>query len=150
MSWLKDIFSGTTKGAGEAVSATLNGAGDAAIKIRSAFTGEMSPDKKAEIELGLQEIESKILIAQAKIGEAEAKSSNFFISGARPGILWIGALGLFYYFLFMPIFYDLFLKYFDFRLQAINGDELMNLVVAILGLGAYRTFEKSKGVQNNH
>ncbi len=150
MGWLKEVFSGGVAGTGEAVNATLNGAGDAAIKIRSAITGDISPDKKAEIELGLQEIESKIMLAQAKIGEAEAKSSSMFIAGGRPFIIWICGISLGYAFLFRPIFYDLFLQYFNFTLQAIEQDTLMNLVVAILGLGAFRTYEKKAGVQNNH
>ena len=144
MGWFTKLFSG-----GDTIKGALEGTGSLAKDLREAITGEISSEKKAELALKAQEIESNLVKMQADINLQEAKGSPFQ-RNARPFITWTCGLSLLYAFLFRPIFYDLFLQYFHFRLNPIDEGALMNLVVAILGLGAYRTYEKVKGVQDRH
>ena len=68
------------KGAGE----ILKGAGTFAKDVRSAITGELSPEKKAELELRAKELEARALEidaasmqAQVEVNKIEAASTNW-------------------------------------------------------------------------
>ena len=78
---------------------------------------------------------------QAEINKAESAHRSIFVAGWRPFIGWICGVGLSIPFVVNPL------------LQWITGEEgpqmpldhIMPLVVALLGLGAYRTGEKFGG-----
>jgi len=72
------------KGIAKVVAASVAGIGDAAIKLRSAFTGDIPPDKKAEVERLLLQIESEALRTRADVVVAEAKSSGWLTHSWRP------------------------------------------------------------------
>lgn len=144
MSWFTSLFSG-----GDTIKGALEGTGTLAKDLRTAFTGEIPAEKRAEFELKAQEIESQVMKMQADINLQEAKGSTFQRNW-RPFLGWISGFSLGFEFLFRPLFYDLFLKYFHFQLQSIDSTVLMNLVIALLGLGTMRTIEKIKGVQDKH
>ena len=72
MSWLGDLFS---KGAGDAIGGTLEGAGEFAKDMRSAITGDIDPDKKAELIAKTFEIGGDIKKAQANVIMAEVNGS---------------------------------------------------------------------------
>lgn len=127
------------------VGSIISGAGTLAKDIRSAITGDISPEKKAELELKVKEIEASVATAQAEIAKAEAASPNLFIAGARPAILWIGALVIFYSYVIAPILQTLGAPVPDIQL----GD-LWPVITGILGLGTMRTYEKTQGVVNKH
>lgn len=79
-------------------------------------------------------------MAQIKVNEVQAAHKSLFVAGARPAIMWICALGLFYAVFAHPvldIFYDM---------PEVNTDVLMPVMMGLLGLGGMRSFEKSKGV----
>jgi len=67
--------------------------------------------------------------------------------GWRPAIGWVCAIGLGYQFLILP-FAGLINAYslLPAELPSIQAAELTTLVMALLGLGGLRTFEKSKGL----
>jgi hypothetical protein len=80
------------------------------------------------------------VMAQVKVNEVQAAHKSLFVAGARPAIMWICALGLFYAVFAHPIldiFYDM---------PEVNTDVLMPVMMGLLGLGGMRSFEKSKGV----
>ena len=66
------------------VNDTLEGAGNLAIKIRQAITGDINPEKKAELEAQLLTIESKIKEAQANVIMAEANGQSWLQRSWRP------------------------------------------------------------------
>ena len=140
MGILSDIFAGGTKG-------VLEGVGVLAKDIRAAIPGEISPEKKAEIEQKLLELESASEQAQAEINKVEASHPSLFVAGWRPFIGWVCGAGLAYHFLFHPL---LLWAVSVFKLSIIppilNTDALMGLVSAMLGLGGMRMWEKFKGV----
>lgn len=126
------------------VGSVLTGVGQLAKDIREAITGELSPEKQAAILGKAQELEAAAAQAQTAINLEEAKSDNIFKSGWRPACGWLGVLGLAYTFLVQPV---LTWASFNFKWiapPAIDATVLMNLLFAILGLGAYRSYEKIK------
>jgi len=99
----------------------------------------------------LKELENEfaLLAKQSEVNLEEAKSSNLFVSGARPAAMWVCVSGLLYTFLLQPIFswISLVMKY-----QAppiIDTGLLIQLLMGMLGLAGLRTFEKKNGVARN-
>jgi len=80
------------------------------------------------------------IMAQIKVNEVQASHKSIFVSGARPAIMWICALGLFYAVFAYPIL-DIW-----FTMPELNTEILMPTMMGLLGLGGMRSFEKSKGV----
>lgn len=129
----------------------LTGAGGFAKDIRSAVTGDIAPEKKAELALKAQEIEASLAAAQTRINEIEAGSGKLFTAGWRPAVGWICALGLFYGTIGKP-FIEFVARVFgyDGAFPAIDGETLNTTLFGMLGLGLFRTAEKIKGAANNH
>ena len=87
--------------------------------------------------------------AQIDANIAQAKSPSIFVSGARPAIMWICALGLLTQFFLMPIAewsVAIWLPEMNGQLPNLDTEGLMGLTVSLLGLSGMRSFEKSKGV----
>ena len=80
MGFLSKIFSG----GGDSIKGTLEGAGTLAKDIRSAITGEISSEKKAELEAQLLTLESDILKVQANVIMAEAGGKSWLQRSWRP------------------------------------------------------------------
>lgn len=131
MGLLTTLFSGGIKD-------SLDSAGGLLKDAREMITGEEQKRK-------LFEIEAELAKAQAEISKAEAGSSRFFVAGARPAILWICAAALFVNYILAPL-----LGAAGLNVPAIDIAMLYPLMLGMLGLGAYRTYEKSKGVQGRH
>lgn len=79
-------------------------------------------------------------MAQIQVNQEQAKHPSIFVSGARPAIMWICALGLLYAVFLHPIL-DIW-----FTMPEINTDVLMPTIMGLLGLGGMRSVEKYKGV----
>lgn len=80
------------------------------------------------------------ILAQIKVNEVQASHKSIFVAGARPAIMWICALGLFYAVFAYPVL-DIW-----FEMPELNTDVLMPTMMGLLGLGGMRSFEKAKGV----
>lgn len=130
----------------------FTGAGTLAKDIRSAVTGDVSPEKKAEIEAKLLEIEATVQQGQMEINKVEAASSSLFVSGWRPMIGWVGAGALGMQYLVSPLISWVARLIWNesIDLPALDVEALWPLLGGILGLGGYRTFEKVKGVSGKH
>lgn len=130
---LTDLAAGGTKG-------LFSGIGELAKDIRTAITGK-DPQKMAEIEMKLMELESTSQQAQAQINLAEAQSTDNFRGRWRPFIGWVCGVGLAIQFLIFP------LASMVTTVPRYDFSELINIVVAMLGLGALRTYEKKNGIK---
>lgn len=123
---------------------------------------QVFPDPKAASEAKLKVLEMqqsgalaaldgelKVALAQAGINAEEAKSPSLFIAGWRPFIGWCCGFGLAYVFLLYPLltWVAAFISP-DFKPPELVVDHLMELVLAMLGLGGLRTFEKLRGVSS--
>lgn len=133
------------------VAGFVSGLGDTAVKIRTAITGKdpAADAKLAELALELEKqkaaAEAALVTGQLEINKVEAASPNMFIAGARPAILWIGALVILYTYIIAPL-----LKSFGVALPDLSLNDLWPVITGLLGLGTMRTVEKLKGSAGNH
>ena len=148
MSWLGNLIGSATA---TGVSESLNGIGEAAIKIRTAVTGDLPPEKKAEVELHLADLNNALVLAQTKINEIEAGSESLFKSGWRPAIGWTCAVSIGVY--YIPRFILGVGLWFWLSWQAgalqpmpeMGIQDVLGLVVSMLGLGFMRSYDKKNG-----
>lgn len=132
----------------------LGGILDAGLKILDKVLPDPAAKAAAQLELlKLQqagefkalEADLQLALAQTKINEVEAAAPDVFRGGWRPAAGWVCVAGLAYQFLFQP-------------LAAWSGGihgwapppvldlgDLYGLLFGMLGLGAYRSFERLKG-----
>ena len=111
------------------------------------------PDQAAAAKAKL-EMEAKLLEAvttqagqQAAINQAEAGHRSIFVAGWRPFIGWVCGAGLAWAFVVAPMLAWLLpAAGVVAALPALQMEYLLELVVAMLGLGALRSFEKMRGV----
>ena len=95
--------------------------------------------------MGLQ---GQLQNGQIEINKMEAAHKSLFVAGWRPAIGWVCALALGYHFIGYDIgAWIITVGGWDVVLPHLNGTEtLMELVLAMLGLAGFRTFEKFKGI----
>jgi hypothetical protein len=96
-------------------------------------------------QLKLLEAETSLALKQGDINLEEAKSENIFKSGWRPAVGWTCTMAFFAKFLggpFVFIVSQFTGHYID--LPPIDLTEMLPVLVAMLGLGAYRTYEKTR------
>ena len=139
----------TVKGIGEGVSTLANG-------LRSAITGEMPPEVRAKIEELVIQAESLDRQSQSEINKMEAQHRSIFIAGWRPFIGWTCGVSFCMHFIIFPLaeWYMGYLEMLGFgeriEMPQLDMDQLIPLVLGMLGLGVYRTYEKKKNVQGRH
>lgn len=84
---------------------------------------------------------------QAEINKIEASHRSLFVSGWRPAIGWICALSLAWGWIARPIVDVAFAAFqIDIDIPTIMTGEAISLVMAMLGMGALRTYEKKQGL----
>ena len=129
MGWVQALFSNNV---GEQIAKPI----DALDKL---FTSEDEKLSHTEI---MQRIKQQPFEAQQLLNQTAAQSTNWFIAGGRPAIMWVCALGLLFFFVINPI------------IQWITGvvgaplpvDNIVDLTYGILGIyGTQRTVEKITG-----
>lgn len=110
------------------------------------------PDKaasekaKLEMELALQSQDFQLALEQIKVNVEEAKSTNWFTSGWRPACGWIGAFALGYAAVLEPFVRFIAVVGFGYKgsFPVLDTTITMQILFGILGLGAYRSYEKVK------
>jgi holin (3TMs family) len=138
MSILTDISSG-------AVGGLLGGIGKLASDIRTAITGDLSPEKQAEITQKLMDLESSAMTAQTSINLEEAKSEKLFVAGWRPFIGWVCGSAFAYAAIIEPFLTWLATVYgYTGKFPVLNTEITMQVLIGILGLGAYRSYDKKQ------
>ena len=112
-----------------------------------------NPVDKAKAQMQLLELQQtgalkqldadlQLALAQSQTNAAEAASSNRFASSWRPFVGWVCGAGLGYQLLARP----LLMGFTGHDFPPLELDTLMTLLFGLLGLGAYRTAEKIKGI----
>jgi roadblock/LC7 domain-containing protein len=102
---------------------------------------------KAEMEQQLVTAANAAAMAQVEVNKIEAAHSSVFVAGWRPSIGWVCAAGLAWAFVVAPVAsWALMVLGVKAELPAIQFDHLFELVLAMLGIGGLRTFEKLRGV----
>ena len=87
---------------------------------------------------------------QIQANVEQAKHPSLFVSGARPAIMWVCCLGLLWQFFVGPILtWATGIWFPDMVPPQLEVEGLITLVMSLLGLGAMRSFEKSKNCHVN-
>jgi len=98
----------------------------------------------------LNEIKFNLAQMQTLLNQAEAGSTNLFISGWRPAVGWLGVLGLLYVTVFYPFLTWLSTNMGWVSPPQMETDMLLSLLFGMLGFGGFRTYEKINGVVDKH
>ena len=106
-------------------------------------------DQKAalahEIATMSQKYAQEIAQGQMAINEVEAAHKSLFVSGWRPFIGWTCGLGMFGNFITIPFSnFVLALLELDIVIPLVPLETMMPVLMGMLGLGAMRTFEKTR------
>lgn len=130
------------------VASIIGVAGDAIGKVVDHYFPD--PQKAAEFKLEIYKSLQSSDLAQIAVNQAEAANSSVFVAGWRPFIGWVCGGALAYQYVVLPIsIYVATLvneKYATIFLNAPKlDDNLWQLLVAMLGMGALRSFDKYQG-----
>jgi hypothetical protein len=125
----------------------------AILSIGEKVLDKVLPDSearaKAQAELlkAAQDQDFQLALGQIEVNKTEAQSSHLFVAGWRPAVGWICVCGLTYNFVLYPMMLWFVAVFgFVFTPPPLLSENLMELVLGMLGLGALRTAEKWKGV----
>jgi hypothetical protein len=155
MAFWESLAEGSLKG-------LVGGVGELFKDVRTAITGKEPLTSEQQIELIRQmnaletmaaSLESKAADGQIELNKIDAESGSLFKGGWRPALGWCCVLGLIYTFLVRP------LLPWSVQVAALIVDkivvlpamppldtkELMALVLALLGFGGFRMYERVKG-----
>lgn len=88
--------------------------------------------------------------AQIEVNKAEASHTSLFVSGWRPAVGWVCVTGMGANFIAIPTAnFILTLTDVGTTIPLVPLSEMMPVLMGMLGLGALRTVEKTKGVQRD-
>lgn len=124
----------------------------------SSIVGKIWPDKTEQekeqflLELQNQLDTTQLANAQIQVDNQEAQNPNVWVSGARPFIMWVCGCSFAWQFLLQPIItYILMISgHSPIQLPVFDYTSLNTILMGMLGLGAMRSYEKVRGVNNNH
>lgn len=107
-----------------------------------------SDKERMAAELDAYKAESERMGGQVEINKIEAASGSLFVSGGRPFVVWVCAFALAYAAVIEPIARFVATVGFAYSgpFPVIDTDLTMQVLLGLLGLGAYRSVEKIKGV----
>jgi hypothetical protein len=109
-------------------------------------------DKKNAIAFELSTMAEKhaqeLAKAQIEVNKAEAAHKSLFVAGWRPAVGWVCVAGMAGNFIIIPLAnFTLALAGSAVSIPLVALSEMMPVLMGMLGLGAMRTVEKTKGVQ---
>ncbi|MCK5429089.1 MAG: hypothetical protein KAI94_06435, partial [Anaerolineales bacterium] len=123
--------------------------GEVAKGLDALFTSDEERDQARQV---LAETMQQPHIMQAMANIESAKSTNWFVAGGRPALLWICAIALFYNWILKDLIVIGLVTFAQNAtelvplLPTIDGAEVTGLVLALLGLAGIRGYERVKGV----
>ena len=92
-----------------------------------------------------EEHHQDLMKAQIEVNKVEAASSNLYVAGWRPFIGWTCGLGMFGNFITIPFSnFVLALVGMDIVIPLVPLETMMPVLMGMLGLGAMRSFEKTR------
>lgn len=92
--------------------------------------------------------EVQLLLGQIEINKIEAASTQGWVAGWRPFVGWICGSALAYHYILQPLMlFIVSLFHLSPTLPVLQMGELMTILLGILGLGAFRSYDKSKIVE---
>lgn len=106
-----------------------------------------SDEEKAKMALDAYSAETTRMQGQTEINKVEAASSHWFVAGWRPFVGWVCGLALAYSSILEPVgrFVAQVVFAYGGTFPVIDTTLTLQVLLGILGLGAYRSFDKVKG-----
>lgn len=97
---------------------------------------------------------TSLVQGQLEINKTEAQHTSIFVAGWRPAIGWICGVALAWNFVIQPLLLWLAWMMPEYApdiasAPKLDTDELMTVLLGMLGLGGLRTYEKRLGVERN-
>ena len=102
-----------------------------------------TPDEKRAAEIINRKLQLRPDEVQAEINKIEAKHRSLFVAGWRPAVGWICVFALAWGWILAPILQFI---YPDKTMPAIEVGQAISLVMAMLGMGSLRAYEKKHGL----
>lgn len=129
----------------------------AALDLGNKLVDRLLPDKaandaaKAQLTQMVVSGEIQQVVGQITIDQTEAANKSVFVAGWRPFVGWVCGSGLAYQFVFRPLltFLVLFWRP-SFQAPTLDMGTLLELLLALLGMGTMRTIDKINGVGSGH
>ena len=111
-------------------------------------------DKKNAIAFELSTMAEKhaqeLSKAQLEVNKTEAAHRSLFVSGWRPAVGWTCCIGLASQYILIPMAnFALAIADSAVKIPVLDMATMMPVLMGMLGLGAMRTVEKTKGVERN-
>lgn len=119
------------------------------------------PNKRAEELRKLEELRQagdlarlqahvSLLTGQMEINKAEGQHKSLFVAGWRPAVGWIGGFSLAYAAILEPLMrFIATIAGYEGTFPEIDTNLTLQVLLGMLGLGAMRSFDKTKGVQTD-
>lgn len=105
-----------------------------------------SDEEKARAAYVLEKLRQQPALVQAEVNRIEAAHRSLFVAGWRPFIGWVCGFGFLWAFIGHPLFeWVVRIGGLGVEPPAIVTGHMMELVLALLGLGTLRTYEKIQG-----
>jgi len=102
-------------------------------------------------ELAQLTAETELAKGQMAVNAEQAKSTSLFIAGPRPFVMWVCGGALLYATILEPVarFVAAVVYKYTGAFPVIDTSLTLQILLGLLGLGAYRTYEKVKGAEGN-
>jgi hypothetical protein len=130
----------------------ITGVGSVADLIKGTID-KIWPDKtqveKDQMAAAMAILQGQIAMNQGQldINKAEAANPNFFVSGWRPFVGWVCGSACAWNWVGLPICNFLAAAFHkELKVSPADLTQMLPLLLGMLGMGALRTYEKSKGV----
>jgi len=104
------------------------------------------PEQRAEAVQAVLSVMQQSDAAQVEVNKIEAQHASLFVAGWRPALGWLGAGGVAYVWVGWPMLTWASENFGWIAPPQLDLGELMTLLFGLLGLAAYRTWEKTAGV----
>lgn len=119
----------------------------AVTDLANTVINKIWPDKTEQEK---QQLAAAVMVVQGQldINKTEAASPSIFVSGWRPFIGWVCGTSCAWNWIGLSLAKFIAITFFAHAIDLKPADvtEMMPILMGMLGLGAYRTFEKVKGV----
>ena len=102
-----------------------------------------TPEEKKAAKIILMKLQQRPDEVQAEINKIEARHRSLFVAGWRPAIGWVCTTALTWGWIIAPILQFI---YPDRMMPAIEVGQAISLIMALLGMGALRSYEKRSGL----
>jgi hypothetical protein len=142
MNVLKTIF-----GLGGGIEKTIDAVGNAVDKIHT------SASEKADAKLLIEKLRQQPSLLQIELNKAEAQHRSVLVAGWRPGLAWCCVFAIAYHYIVRDLMiwtFSLIALWFGLPIipppPVLDIGLMIQLMIGILGLAGFRSFEKYKGV----